>query len=164
MPGSTWIDQGPQGSFMHFNKYGMYYQIPNAGSWTPIDTGIANEVRHGILASWNTHGLTPGSYYVRLLSFNDLGDSIEAIRQVTLLPTILGVNAMNQTKFISVYPNPTSGSIQVNFELVKEATISLELSDLSGKILKKTEEIYLSSGNQSIVMDTQGLVSGMYFY
>lgn len=163
LPGSTWIDQGPQGSFMHFNKYGMYYQIPNAGSWTPIDTGIANEVRHGILASWNTHGLTPGSYYVRLLSFNDLGDSIEAIRQVTLLPTILGVNAMNQTKFISVYPNPTSGSIQVNFELVKEATISLELSDLSGKILKKTEEIYLSSGNQSIVMDTQGLVSGMYF-
>ncbi|MBK6443804.1 MAG: T9SS type A sorting domain-containing protein [Bacteroidetes bacterium] len=51
----------------------------------------------------------------------------------------------------------------MNFELVKEATISLELSDLSGKILKKTEEIYLSSGNQSIVMDTQGLVSGMYF-
>ncbi len=163
IPGSVWIDQGPQGSFMNFTKYGVYYQIPNAPDWTPIDTGIYNEVRHGTLANWNTHGLAAGSYYIRLLSFNDLGDSIEAIRQVTLLPLILGIDESITDENISIYPNPSRREFQINLNLEKPETFSFRLIDLSGRFMGDDLQMELQQGLQNISFNTSDLSPGFYF-
>jgi hypothetical protein len=163
IPGSAWIDHGPYGSFMQFNKYGVYYQVPNSGSWIPIDTGITTEVRNGILANWNTHGLTHGSYLIRLSSFNDLGDSIEAIRQVTLLPIILDVQEDEAGYDISVFPNPSSGLVQVKIELKKAESITIELMDITGKVIGIVPEALYPKGVQLISMNTLAVSSGLYF-
>ncbi len=163
IPGSTWIDHGPQGSFMNFNKYGVYYQIPNSGTWIPIDTGITTEVRHGILANWDTHGLTHGNYYIRLLTHNDLGDSVEAIRQVTLLPTILDVNEKVADYVFSVFPNPSAGRIQIRVELKKAESFSIDLMDLSGKIIDIVPETHYQEGVHLIALSQIVPSSGIYF-
>lgn len=148
---------------MNFTKYGVYYQIPNAPYWTPIDTGIYNEVRHATLANWNTHGLAAGSYYIRLLSFNDLGDSIEAIRQVTLLPLILGIDESITDENISVNPNPSRGEFQINLNLEKPETFSFQLIDLSGRLIGDDLQMELQQGLQNISFNTSDLSPGFYF-
>jgi hypothetical protein len=57
-------------------------------SWTPIASGssIAN---HSTLASWDTAGLTPGAYTLRLTVTDTVGHAVEVLRPVTLIPAPL---------------------------------------------------------------------------
>ncbi len=69
-------------------------------------------------------------------------------------------NEMNQT--VSVYPNPASGEIVVQYVLSGNDDATLQISDLNGKIVQ-TEA--LDSGNSAgiVKIDVSSLTPGMYF-
>lgn len=75
--------------------------------------GDTTEVHNALLTQWNTQGLTPGAYNLRLNTFNNSGDSIDAVRQVTLLPSTVGIDEMDAKDQITVYPNASSSSIEI---------------------------------------------------
>jgi hypothetical protein len=107
--GSAWIDQGPQGSWMDFKNYGLYYQKQGASIWKSIVIDSTVKIRHSILGVWNTTGLDTGTYRIRLLVKNTLADSIEDIKQVTLLPsTNSAVHEIKRDVAIKIFPNPAS--------------------------------------------------------
>ena len=111
--GSAWIDQGPTGSWMDYGSYSLYYQLQGDPAWTAIVIDSTMEIRHNVLGMWNTTGLAAGNYNLRLLVKNDLTDSVEDIKAVTVLPGVSTGLANTDILPVSIYPNPASDQLMV---------------------------------------------------
>lgn len=161
--GSAWIDQGPLGSFMDFGSYDLFYSTSaNPSAWIPISTGNTVEVKNNLLAQWNTNGLSAGSYNLRLNTFNNLGDSIDAIIQVSLLPSILGIDEIkNEISEYSFSPNPVKDRFSINFMMQSAGETSLKIYDTKGKLVYETQKSF-GLGNQSWNIESGFLNSGIY--
>lgn len=83
--GSAWIDTGPYHPF-EFDFYRLFYRMLGDSTWIPIDDEQYIEVRRDTLGYWNTVGFVPGTYEVRLVLKDNVGDSVEALKQVRLRP------------------------------------------------------------------------------
>lgn len=83
--GSAWIDTGPYHPF-DFDFYRLFYRLLGDSTWIPIDDEQYTEVRRDTLDYWNTVGLAPGTYEVRLVVKDNVGDSVEALKQIRLRP------------------------------------------------------------------------------
>lgn len=81
--GSAWIDRGPFQT-VDFGFYRMSYRAAGSSTWIPFGDSNTVEVRRDILEQWPTAGLAPGLYEVRLVLKDDLGDSIECAKGITL--------------------------------------------------------------------------------
>lgn len=155
--GSAWINQGPGGNPEDFGSYSLYWQMPSqSANWYPIVVDSLNEVSHSALAMWNTNGLTPGTYILKQTLKNNYGDSVEGYKVIELLPNPAGVNEMQQSNSVSVFPNPSNGKLifttaKTNGELVVRNSIG-EL------IFRKT----ITASQTEI--DLTGVASGMYFW
>ena len=109
--GSTWIDWGPQGTgWMNFSKYSVYYQSQGSAFWRKIVNDSLIEIRHNVLANWNTSGLPSGNYFLKLTSKDNFGDSIEAIKSITLFNGVTALhNHFVQNDDLTLFPNPSNG-------------------------------------------------------
>lgn len=83
--GSAWIDTGPYHPF-DFDFYRLFYRLLGDSTWIPIDDEQYIEVRRDTLDYWNTVGLAPGTYEVRLVVKDNASDSVEALKQIRLRP------------------------------------------------------------------------------
>jgi hypothetical protein len=61
-----------------------------------------------------------------------------------------------------VYPNPSNGLINVNFTSTTEATASIEVVDMNGRVLQ-TNQVQTNIGIVEANLDLSGLANGMYF-
>ncbi len=151
--GTAFIDQGPQGSWMDFEAYSLYFKAAGSLVWIPIVIDSALEVRHGVLADWNTSGLTAGSYELKLTLINNLGDSVDAQKGINLLPGVTGVEESAVSGLdVLVFPNPANTILTVVPRQMKGENGHLTITDLSGKILyedaykaEKTMQVDLSN-------------------
>lgn len=68
-------------------------------------------------------------------------------------------------RIISVYPNPATASVKLTFELESDASVSVTLKDITGRVIKAilSEEL-LSTGAHQYDPDISGLPSGSYFF
>jgi hypothetical protein len=77
-----------------------------------------------------------------------------------------GVETVNaaSTKQLKLFPNPTSGKVQIDFRLAEAAEVQILLYSLSGQQLFVKNE-YASAGTQQISLDLKaaGIESGIYF-
>ncbi|MBA2613658.1 MAG: T9SS type A sorting domain-containing protein [Bacteroidetes bacterium] len=72
-------------------------------------------------------------------------------------------NAANKTENnLSVYPNPTTGSVFISFNSVDGETASINVSDINGRIVKEEKLGKLNSGEANYTFETNDLASGMY--
>lgn len=63
---------------------------------------------------------------------------------------------------LSIFPNPSDGQFDVLFDLSLPARVSMELTDLSGRMISQLPEGNFFAGSQRLQMNVQGLSSGMY--
>lgn len=63
----------------------------------------------------------------------------------------------------SVYPNPTSNFLNIEFELEKKSKVSIQLSSLDGKIIQQVENKTVESGKYSKIFNIENLSVGSYF-
>ena len=162
--GSAFVDQGPLGSFMDFGSYTIQYAPVATPGWISILTSNTNEVKNNLLSQWDTHGLTPGNYVLRLNTVNDLGDSIDAVIQVTLLPSILGVNDIDEgaVGLLSANYNLVSGFIlaNCNFPVNEKGTLRVFASD--GKLVYESNRSF-SPGKQLLQIPFNNRAPGSYY-
>lgn len=64
---------------------------------------------------------------------------------------------------ISCFPNPTSNNITVNFVLTESADVNIEVVDIKGREIYKTDLSNFTMGEQSIVIRSEEWNDGMYF-
>jgi hypothetical protein len=108
----------------------------NPPQWTAITPEVFNEVRSNELGLWDTQGLNPGTYSIRLNTFNNAGDSIEAVKQITLLPSVLGVND-HEFVVASCFPNPTKDKITITSVILAEPNAKIVFRDMLGSIVSE---------------------------
>jgi len=73
----------------------------------------------------------------------------------------LGVEEIENTFGLSVYPNPAVAETAVSFELTKESAVSINVTDLSGKVVY-TQDLGSVSGIQNVQINTELLSGGAY--
>jgi hypothetical protein len=61
-----------------------------------------------------------------------------------------------------VYPNPSNGLVNINFTSTTEATASIEVVDMNGRVLQ-TNQVQTNIGIVESNLDLSGLANGMYF-
>lgn len=59
---------------------------------------------------------------------------------------------------VDLYPNPTAQKLYVNLSTLSNEEVILELYDLTGSLVKKTQ----SSGNKQLILDLETIKSGTY--
>jgi hypothetical protein len=154
--GSAWIDWGPSGTgWLNFANYSMYYQLQGSSTWTRIVKDSLIEIHHNKLINWNTAGLAAGNYNLKLTVKDNINDSVEAIRPITLL---FGVTDIKQTTTnnveVFIYPNPNNGSFIIETNNNTKQTI--QVYDVNGKLVL-TQTL---SGKTNI--DASSLNEGVY--
>lgn len=162
--GSAWIHQGPNGSWMTFQSYSLYYQLLNATAWTPIVIDSTSEINHSTLGIWNTNGLQAGDYILKQVVRNNFGDSIETFVNVELLASVVANQVNSMSNSMVVFPQPANKYANVKLELSKDNIFNIYLNDLSGKkVLTIYSNQLLKQGNNSLTIDLNNISNGIYF-
>jgi alpha-tubulin suppressor-like RCC1 family protein/subtilisin family serine protease len=71
----------------NFQSYQLWYRVLSGGSWgswVAINSSTTSAVTNGTLGSWNTTGLSTGTYQVRLLATATSGVTIQEVSVTTL--------------------------------------------------------------------------------
>lgn len=64
---------------------------------------------------------------------------------------------------LSVFPNPSTHNAQVAIDLLKSETVSLDIADVNGRVVKKVfQNKNLPEGKNLIDVETNDLSSGVY--
>lgn len=80
------------------------------------------------------------------------------------LSDVFKVRIVDQVSF-NVYPNPGSGIINIEFKSPMIENISLEVYDLSGRLIKRLKSDFQNYGFYSYTLDTSAeRLSGMYIF
>ncbi|GAB5465760.1 MAG: hypothetical protein Kapaf2KO_11960 [Candidatus Kapaibacteriales bacterium] len=95
-------------------------------------------------------------------SYGNLVSPIELIYCESNIRTI--VNVEGTTSFEAVSPNPITGSIfDVNYEISVSGKVSLEITDIDGKVVANPINRVHTSGSYSETLSTHNLPSGAFF-
>lgn len=70
----------------------------------------------------------------------------------------LGVEEINQFSYVSLFPNPVSEELSVDLSTLIDESVTLELYDMSGKLLVRTD----NSSNAVVTIDMSSFANGMY--
>lgn len=66
-------------------------------------------------------------------------------------------------KIYPLYPNPTDGYINIGFSLERATSVSIQLLDASGQLIRKIRPMeFFNSGNNIVQCNTTDLEQGMY--
>jgi hypothetical protein len=71
------------------------------------------------------------------------------------------INEVENNFGLNVYPNPANTSATVSLELSNEADVTINVTDLSGKVVY-TNALGTVNGAQSVTVNTDALTSGVY--
>jgi hypothetical protein len=69
-----------------FGRYELSYRSLGDSTWIPFDSTHHAPVFQGVLGYWDTDNLAPGYYELRCQVFDTYNNTIEAVKQVNLLP------------------------------------------------------------------------------
>ncbi len=159
--GSAWIEKASDYYSTEFEWYIVDYQVVGTNEWLTVCDTVYSEVFSDELCVWNTVGLDPGYYNIRVTMCDNTIDQnkIEAVRQVVLTDMIVYENDLEISDF-TIYPNPVPNGQEI-FMLSNEHEIGfMEVYDLtSKKILDYCFEE--SSFNNCIKVNLPS--SGIYF-
>lgn len=64
---------------------------------------------------------------------------------------------------LRLYPNPTRSELTLSFEFTQPGTLTLTITDITGKIVLPNQTHELKQNFGSIPLDVQPLAAGMYF-
>ena len=94
----------------------------------------------------------------------DLSQNLQAARNLwnDAAPITEQQGAPNYIKLLSVYPSPFNGVQNVSFMIGSSGFIEWYMSDISGRMIKSSPEIFIQQGRSIITVDGRSLPSGRY--
>ena len=99
--------------------------------------------------------LPPGNYSVSVTDVNGCTEEANYI-----IDNVVGISDINSQKSVQVFPNPTTGFLNLRFELNQKSDLQIELSDNIGRIL--LVENHPKTSINSLTLDLSSFVSGIY--
>ncbi|MGV3632145.1 MAG: T9SS type A sorting domain-containing protein [Bacteroidota bacterium] len=72
------------------------------------------------------------------------------------------LNELQAANGLSVFPNPAKDKISVDFNLANETTVTIQLTDLAGKVISSKTLGSKAAGAHSVVLETAAVSNGIY--
>lgn len=73
-------------------------------------------------------------------------------------------NSLNGFRVLETYPNPTNNMTNVRYELGVASQVSLVVTDITGKVVYKTNATHQNAGQFTLNLGTDNLNNGVYNY
>jgi len=89
---------------------------------------------------------------------------VAALPKSDVLTGIKNPGTITETSVSQNYPNPFSGTTTITVDLEKNATLSMEVTNLTGQQIMLKERGYVNAGTYYFQVDATDLPSGIYFY
>ena len=166
------VNDYPSGDDLAFNSYNNLFSsisslTSGTISWQLNDTNKTAITNTNIptfinLGSWQQpSGLT-------INASNGIGDTSIFIRAIiTLVDTCastMGVSEINNDNFqLSIYPNPATDQISIEFNLIESKNTSVEIKNVLGQAIKTISNKTFTKGRNKIEIDVSAFSSGLYF-
>ncbi|MES2762959.1 MAG: DUF4465 domain-containing protein [Bacteroidota bacterium] len=75
----------------------------------------------------------------------------------------VGVNELENIVNITVFPNPTTQSLNINYALISSSDLNITVYDISGKEVLKNDSKQNQIGPNQLQLNTETLEAGIYF-
>ncbi len=75
----------------------------------------------------------------------------------------VSLSELDQVSDYSVFPNPSAGKVNITFNLLNEANVSVQLTDALGNVVYTEEASAMPAGEHAASFNGTNLASGMYF-
>lgn len=102
-----------------------------------------------------------GSYEVKLIAIGCTADTLSS--SITIDSMGVAVDQISVISTVTYFPNPVKDVLNIQLALTQSSEISLQLTDMSGRIIKEVSPAYISEGNNSMKLNVSEIQSGMYF-
>lgn len=155
--GTAFIDHGPQSAWMDFYAYSLYYKMVGSSTWTPIVIDSTFEVRHSVLANWNTIGLLQGNYELKLTLISNLGDSVDGQKGILLQPGLLSIDNIDKSNEVFLYPNPANDLLVVDAKNLRGQMCHFTITNLLGQIVDEENTMVEEALRLNITELKQGI-------
>jgi hypothetical protein len=146
-----------------FASYRFSYASADSQTvWHPIGTTHVRAVVDDTLETWDTHGLEPGGYVLKLTLYNSYGDSLEPVKGVNLgyagIADRTTPDAARLT--LEATPNPCRGPVTITVSPAPNPQSPppiLRIFDATGCLVRT-----LGIRNSSFVIDLSSFPPGVY--
>ncbi|HQQ93481.1 MAG TPA: M43 family zinc metalloprotease [Bacteroidia bacterium] len=128
--------------------------FPQPNEWKMYDMSLH--------PNWN--GYLSSSNVMFRFRFKSAGVGNYIYLDAVNLDAPLGINELTRSTRFTLYPNPSKSETSVGFSLNDAAQVSLQVSDISGRVLYSQPATQFTSGEHRITINAdQSLRSGIYF-
>lgn len=180
------VEPGESGSSFgeaQFNDYVVIEATKDGLNWSPIADGYDSGADSKWLSAFES-GTIPSDYslYVKhsidltnrfnvqdtlLLRFRLYSNTLIngwgwSVDNLYIQTEPLGIEKQTDLASYSVYPNPSKGNFKVDYQLVSASATTLEVSDLSGRVVKSYDLGIKQPGTYSFVFENNKLEDGVY--
>lgn len=76
--------------------------------------------------------------------------------------TNVGINENNNVSNVSVFPNPAKDKVAIDMNLNNDSKVSINVTDLAGKVVYAKDLGNKKSGNHTFTVDTNAISNGVY--
>ncbi len=154
--GSAWMEKASDFYPNDMAWYVAEYQVSGSGLWLPACDTVYSEVFNDELCVWNTEGLTPGSYNIRITMCDNTPEQnkVEAIKQFILSDNLTGTYDELKNNNFTIYPNPASMNSEINIKFENSEYSDIEFYDNKGTMIKSVK--VMNNNNRIKVSDIFG--------
>jgi len=142
------------------------------GNWTtsqPTIASVADGVVTGLATgtatiTYNQNGAATGctGTVSRTISIVNSGSACGATPPPPSGGGNTSVEDIENLRAIAIFPNPTSNKVNIEFELKNSANVTIEVTDLTGKVIATKQIKNAHSGTNLVSMDSSEYARGIY--
>jgi hypothetical protein len=138
----------------NFSKLRLYQSINNGNTWTSLTGGTRSTTvaATGFVSRSNITVPDAGAWFT-------VADSVNSPLVKSVVTNADMAEVFNSQVY--VYPNPFEQQLTLSIKTEASGLHLLKVLDMNGKVLT-TQNITISSGENSIVLNLEGLAKGMY--
>lgn len=163
------------GSFVTPLPAGTQFANPNTGLANKYVTHTSSGTAGTGTKTWTVQWTAPapgtgtvtfyGAFNFTNSGNNSSGDVIKTTTLVITENTTVGINeADGGSEGFVVFPNPANEIINVSFYLSEAASVTAEIFDINGRIVKRTENVNLYPGRHELKFNAHDTMeTGLYF-
>ena len=141
-------------AFIASDSSRVFLSLDNGSSWSSFTSGLPKAMPRKFVISENQIFVVMDDrrMYRRLLT--DILTSVVPYQAAKPSNVMLAQN----------YPNPSHHSTVIAYELPSATHVTLQVFDLSGRLVKTLVDGFQEAGQQSRYFDASGLPGGVYYY
>jgi hypothetical protein len=132
-------------------------------TWTlePATAGTIIAVDETATISWNSNYV--GTAFLTVTAVNDCGESaVSPALEITLDNALINVvEPGNGSTTLTLYPNPSSGSIYLTATGTGLSNLKVSIYNLLGSLVKRYEGVTMENG-ETFLMDASSMPDGIY--